>query len=406
MLRRSLLVLAALLGGGPAVAEGPASLPPPRVEMTFAEAIARAEASPDLVVARAVQAVAERSIDVVSAPLAPGLTAASHSVTASLALSLSVPIRWGGQRGAALDVARSERDAAAAETGAAAGRAREEAAAAWIRLAAQADLERLAAARVERLERTAGAVQQLFDAGRVARVDLAKAKAEVASARADVFTVAAERRAAGAALAFLVGLPPDAEVVAAGDRPTPVRLAELPALLARVPGTPELRAADARGRASEARIRRAKREGLPALTLEGGADFNDPTVEGTDKHLALGLSIPVGARAVLGVSSAERDRDAAERARLLRSIEAEVVATWGRLEASRRRLEALQSSTIPAAREAAELAGVAYREGRSDLLRLLESERALGDVEAGRVEAWAAWGTQHASLERLVGGWP
>lgn len=377
-----------------------------RVEMTLADALSRAEASPDLVIARTAQAVAERSIAVIQFPQAPALTTSTHSVTARLGLSLAVPIRWGGQRSAALDVVRAERDAAVAAAGAAANRAREEVTTAWFRLAADEELEKLALARVERLERTAGAVKDLFDAGRVPRVDVVKTQAEVGTARAEVFSASAERRAASSALAFLVGAAPASDIVATGERPAPARVPELSTLLAKAVTSFELQAAEARGRAAAARVRKAKREGLPALTLEGGADLHDPTQEGTDKHVSLGLTIPIGSHAVVNVSNAEMDRDAAERAKLLSSIESEVVATWHRLEAARQRLEVLERSTMPAALEAAELGRIAYREGRFDLLRLLESERALLDVQTSRIDAWLVWGTQRASLERLVGGIP
>ncbi len=313
-------------------------------------------------------------------------------------------MRWGSQRGTALDVARAERDAATAETAAAVDRAREAVTAAWFRLAADEELESIAAARVARLERTASAVKELFEAGRVPRLDVVRTQAEAAFARADVFTASAERRAAAAALALLVSSEPGTDLSAAGERPAPAPLPGLSSLQARAANAADVRAADARSRAAAARIERAKREGLPALTLEGGVDVNDPTIEGTDKHVSLGLTIPVGAHATVAVTSAERERAAAERSRLVRSLEAEIVAGWNRTEAARRRLEALDTATLPAAREAADLAGIAYREGRLDLLRLLESERALLEARVGRVETWVSWGTERASLERLVGG--
>ena len=383
---------------------GAAAQAPPRIEMTLAEALGRAESSPDVIIARSAQAAAESAIAVVRVPRPPTFTASTHSVTARLGLSLAVPLRWGGQRGTAVDVARAERDAAVADSSAAVDRAREAVTVAWLRLEADEELELLARARVDRLERTASAVRDLFDAGRVPRVDVVRAAAEAASARADVFTASAERRAASAALAFLIGFPPQTEIRASGERPAPAPLPELPALLAKASSSAELRAADARGRAAAGRVQRAKREGLPALTLEGGADIDDPTQEGTDKHLSLGLTIPVGSRAAVLVSSAEAERAAADRARLVRSVEVEVVTTWNRAEASRQRLEVLDGSTIPAAREAAELSRIAYQEGRLDLLRLLESERTLADIRANRIETWVLWGSQRASLERLVGG--
>ena len=382
----------------------PGQVQAPRIEMTLAEALSRADSAPDAVVARAVQAVAESSIGVVGMPQNPSFSAATHTVTTQLALSLSVPFRWGGQRASALDVARADRDAAAADAGATVERAREAVTGAWFTLAANEQLEKLSGGRVERLQRTAAAVKDLFDAGRVARVDLVRAQAELAGARADVFTATAERKSASAALAQLVGIVPSSEVVTAGERPAPVAAPELAALLARVPNSAELRAAEARARAAQARVTKAKRDGLPALTLEGGADIDDPTNDGTDKHLSLGLSIPIGARASLRVSTADQERVAAERARLSKSIETEVVTRWYRSEAARQRLEALENAGLPAAGEAAELARLAYREGRLDLLRLLESERALLEVEANRIGTWVAWGTERAALERLVGG--
>ena len=354
--------------------------------------------------ARAEQAVAERAIAVVRAPASPTLSVGSHTEVAKLALALAVPLRWGGQRGTALDVARAERDAAGADAAAAVDRAREAVTATWFRLAGDEELERIATARAARLERTAGAVKDLFDAGRVPRLDVVRTQAEAAFSRASVFTAQAERRAAAAALALLVGAEPSADLAAGGDRPVPAPLPELTALRARAASAAEVRAADARGRAADARIEKAKRERLPALTLEGGVDYNDPTLDGTDKHVSLGLTLPIGARAAVGVSTAARERKAADRSRLIRVLEAGVVAAWNRSEAARQRLDALDAATLPASREAAELAGIAYREGRLDLLRLLESERALLDAGVARVETWILWGTERASLERLVGG--
>lgn len=49
----------------------------------------------------------------------------------------------------------------------------------------------------------------------------------------------------GAALAFLVGLPPQTEIGASGERPAPAPLPDLPSLFAKASGSAELRAADA-----------------------------------------------------------------------------------------------------------------------------------------------------------------
>ena len=58
---------------------------------------------------------------------------------------------------------------------------------------------------------------------------------------------------------------------------------------------------------------------------------------------------------------------------------------------------------MPAAREAAELTRLAYQEGKVDLFRLLDAERALSETETERWQAYQAWGLAWADLLRSAG---
>jgi outer membrane protein TolC len=46
---------------------------------------------------------------------------------------------------------------------------------------------------------------------------------------------------------------------------------------------------------------------------------------------------------------------------------------------------------------------VAYREGRSDIFRILDAERALAEARAGLAEAYLAWGVAQADLLNAMG---
>jgi outer membrane protein TolC len=58
---------------------------------------------------------------------------------------------------------------------------------------------------------------------------------------------------------------------------------------------------------------------------------------------------------------------------------------------------------VPAARESADLTRLAYKEGRGDLFRVLDAERALTEVLTVRADALEAWGRAFADLKALEG---
>src|SRR5207245_11617514 len=77
---------------------------------------------------------------------------------------------------------------------------------AWFTLAAAEERAKAAAERSERAERNGQAVEAMFQAGRVARIDQVRAKAELALARAERGTFDEARSAAAARLGLLIGL--------------------------------------------------------------------------------------------------------------------------------------------------------------------------------------------------------
>ena len=120
--------------------------------------------------------------------------------------------------------------------------------------------------------------------------------------------------------------------------------------------------------------------------LEAGADIHDPTQEGTDSFAGVTVTLAQGGAARERVAQAERDVAALDLERIRRTASTEAESAWRRARAAGLRFETLESTALPAAREAAELARLAWSEGRADLFRLLEAERALAEAEQARCD--------------------
>jgi cobalt-zinc-cadmium efflux system outer membrane protein len=325
-------------------------------------------------------------------------------VTARESLTATLELPWLGQREARIRAARGEEEVAAAETGAALADARHDLRAAWFSLSAAEEKRRVAHDQWTRSQRNAQAVRDLFEAGRVARVEVKRAEAEVAIASADAGAAEEEERGASGDLALLLGVAGDAPIRTTGSAPSATDADTMASVAARARGEASaVRIEAARLRAAEARIGAASRARWPTLGLEVGADFDDPTQPGTDKRVGLSFTFPLGSGPALDAAKAERDRQTQILTLEQRRAVSAAQSAWSHARTARVRFEALDREALPAAQEAAELARLAYREGRSDLFRLLEVERTLSQVELDRIDSYRTWALADADLRRLIG---
>jgi cobalt-zinc-cadmium efflux system outer membrane protein len=392
------LLFLGLPWGFPVRAEEPAA----RL-VSLDEALDAAARLPDLKAAEAALRAAEAGVRAAGRFPNPSFTFATRSITAKESYALAVPLPWPG-RGARIELARAERTLAGTDREAARLLGRRALRLAWFSAAAREDMARAAADRATRVRATADAVTALYDAGRVALLEVSRAKADAAIAAADENQIEEEHRIAESLLRRLLGLEGSPRVSV--TRPLPAFAAgpDLEtALLAALARSPEARAAEARVRAAEAAVRLASALRFPGLAVEGGADRNDPTQPGTDYSVGVSLTVPLSGGPALDIARGERDRALALREQAKREIADAVEQAWRTARAARARYEALEKDALPAARQSADLAQVAYREGRSDIFRILDAERALAEARAGLAEAYLAWAVAHADLLNAMG---
>src|SRR5262249_968159 len=158
------------------------------------------------------------------------------------------------------------------------------------------------------------------------------------------------------------------DLVAEGDPPSPAEEEPLATVLARAQAdSSTVRLETAGLETAEARIGLAKRLRWPGLALEGGADIDDPTLPGADKWTGGALTVPWAAGRGPAAAEGERGRQALRLELARRRTAAAAQSAWSAARTARLRYQALEAQALPAAREGAELARLAYREGRSDL---------------------------------------
>ena len=387
--------LSVLLGLAPgtASADDPAARP-----VTLEDAIASAETAPEIVAARASEQAAEAAVHV--ARTLPDLETSftTNSITARLSASILVPLPWPA-RGPRVQAATAGLSTASRERDEARSSARRALRVAWFALAAAEDRARAATDRESRARRNAEAVSALFEEGRVARLEEVRAGAEAALALADHGSAGESLRAAGGALATLMGLESGIAVVTSGPRPVPEPEPTLEDAVSRArESSPEVRVQAAAADAAAAQWRLARRLRVPSVGINAGADWDDPTQPGTNKFVGLSLGIPIATTASEAMAAGERDRQAALLEQARRAAAFAVETAWGETRAARLRFEAMDRDVLPAARQTADLTRLAYREGKVDVFRLLEAERLLSEAEVDRADAYQAWGAAHADL--------
>ncbi len=340
-------------------------------------------------------------------PMLPPLADGHFGVVRDLYLSGSWQLDlWGGQRAAwqaALGRSRAaEVDARAARIELSAAVVED-----WFRLAAADAQRKLAEAELARAGELRELTRRRVESGLDGKLALLQIEGAVAADRAALEAARQRHRAAGLALASLLGAGPDRAAsiapAALGALPDLTLPAELPAeLLGR---RPDLVAARWRVEAAGAEIQAVRARFLPNLGIRLLAGLIAPSqldlfsLGNRFYSVAPALSLPLfdgGARrAELDAKAAARDLAIADYNQILVHAINEIAELADRCDSLARQLDAERAARANAA-AAFGLAEARYRAGVGSLLESLEvrreliaSEQQLALAEASRAVAWA-----------------
>ncbi|WP_309491476.1 efflux transporter outer membrane subunit [Trinickia mobilis] len=260
-------------------------------------------------------------------------------------------------------------------------------------------------------------VQNRFDEGETSELDLARAKSELASARADAMTVQRLRAASEHSLAVLLGKNPSEFGLAANPlTPIDVRIPPgLPSSL--LERRPDIAAAERAMAAANARIGVAKAAFFPSLSLTGTGGFEAATLadlfKWSSRAFLLGplagtaLTVPIfdgGKRkGNLANARAVYEEDAA-------NYRQQVLVAFREVEDNLSDLRILddqtkaQADAVSASNRAAQLSRTQYTEGAVNYLDVIDAERTVLQSQRTAAQLTGLQATATVNLIRALGG--
>lgn len=404
-------IYAALLAAGAcaSIAHAQAGAPSSAI-LTLEDALSAAGAKAPAVAAASANeraAAAQRAVarlrpnptlDVMSENIA-GTGMFSGLQSAETTVSLALPLELGGKRSARIGVADAQIARAAitsamteADLRLRVTRAYNDAVAAQRRAAHAREQAGIAAESLR-------AARARVASGRASPLE--EQRADVARINADGALERADRSAAVArdTLARLIGRPVDAlddqwfaAIASTGPR-RPVEAS----------GTLAVAAARADLASATAQVRLAQSQRIPDLTVSAGARRLEAS---NDTAAVVGLSIPLPLRNAgrSGIAVATAQREQADAMRRAAQIDAEQDIATAEADAANAATTAriANGPALAAAREAARIARIGYREGKFGQLDLLEAERTLAETRIAAIDALQTYHEAQARLERLT----
>lgn len=324
--------------------------------------------------------------------------------------SVSVPLVLSGRLG--LEREAAQRSAGAGEARAAQARAQltREATRTFATLLAASQRLRILEASHAELRTLAQAIAARERAGDAAGYDRLRIELETAATQSLVEAAhEAERQAQAGALRLLGpevrALPP-----VQGELPAERSLPDVAALQARLAeARADLRALSLEAKGAQAAARASGRRWLPEPTVTAGAQLLDAGQEGAGYGYVVGLSVPLplferGQRERASAEARARLADARHEA-LLHSARLGLETAAREAQARRQRLTRHRAEVLARAEELRRIAGAAYRGGASDLLVLVDAERAAREARLAAVDLGVAVVDAETELLLLAGAY-
>lgn len=275
----------------------------------------------------------------------------------------------------------------------------------------------LLAQNVSLREQSLKLVQSKFGAGDIAELDVARAKAELATARSDTMTTQRLRATAEHGLAVLLGKAPvEFSMPTSPLKPVQIRIPPgLPsALLER---RPDIAAAERAIAAANARVGVAKAAYFPSLLITGSAGFEAATLADlfrwSSRAFVLGplvgtaLTVPIfdGGRRAGNLANARAvfDEDAAK-------YRQQVLQAFQEVEDNLSDLRILEQQTqtedeaVQASTRAATISRTQYKEGAINYLDVIDADRTVLQSQTTAVQLSGLQAAATVNLIRALGG--
>lgn len=253
-------------------------------------------------------------------------------------------------------------------------------------------------------EQTTTAVSEKVDAGKVSPVEKSRAQIELAAARTEANKAVRELAAARQRLAGFWGSERANFGRATGQLSDISALPDEESLKAFLDNNPDLTRGAVEIERSEAALRLARSQAVPDLTLRAGIRNFQET---DDNAFVAGVSLPLPLfnRNQGGVSEARArvDKAQSEQRAAKVGLATSLSDSWQNLAAAYMEAVGLRDAILPGAQATYASTELGYREGKFDLLQMLDAQRTLFTVKRQYLESLGAYHLASTDLERLIG---
>jgi outer membrane protein, heavy metal efflux system len=312
----------------------------------------------------------------------------------------------GGKRGKRIALAREEQRATELDISILSRQIRQRAREAFYRVIASREQTGQAKAALDLTTRIRDIVQQRFEAGDVAQIEVIQTEVELARTTADYETAAQAEKVADAQLAALLNRPLTEAASVQG------RLSDIPkvdslqaASNIAMGSNTDIQRATQEIQLEQRRLELAKAQRVPNLDLQAGADLNSPNEFDVGPRGQIAVSVPLFYH---GQGEVAESRTRLEFLRLslqaLRTnASAAVAAAYFDYVAKAHQAEQYEQKIVPQSVRLQEMAEDSYRSGKSNLLTLIDAQRKLNETRKAYLDNLLAVQSSFATLEEAVG---
>jgi cobalt-zinc-cadmium efflux system outer membrane protein len=352
------------------------------------------------------RAVAEAEVQIAGQRPNPDFISAYTRAEPRLQYSLSQVVELGGKRGRRIDVARNELRLSELELDAALRALRHDLRAAYFNLSLARGNYDLGQQAVAQAKELADIARERFEAGDIARFEVLQANLGVDRATNDADRLANTERVARATMNQLLNREPDAPVDQRDSLFSRPGLISAQELIARsLSQNVDLRTAEQQIATEQSRLKLARAQRIPDLTLEPGIETFDSafTHPGFKMQVTVPLPLFNRGRGDIDKSSAMLEQLKAEREAARQRIASEIARASLNVESARKQVEFYETKLLPDAERVRELANEAYRIGQTGLLSVIDATRNAREVRQAYLQALFDYQTAVADLEQAAG---
>ena len=266
------------------------------------------------------------------------------------------------------------------------------------------DKETLAKEFVRLQEELSRLVSEKYEAGDVAALEVNLSQVALARARRDLIAASTNYRNALLSLKTLIGLAADTEMTPEGDLGSGLPpLPDQEALLDLTSARPDVKAAEADTRRSEASLRLAKRELIPKVTW---TLFQGKDEQQYERGAALSVEIPLFDR-----KQAERTearvktfQSRIREAGVVRTARKEIEESYTAAASSLSELDLFKQAILGRTSENLDLLQFAFREGKISFYDVRIAQKETIETRNSYLEALLSAQRAYNALERAIGG--